>query len=141
MASITFTVSGQPFGKQRPRHNRKTNTTYTPAETKQKEQMIAWAYKRQCGAFRFPKNAYVDIRVIAYMKIPKSTSKTNRQLMINGIIRPTIKPDWDNIGKLVADALNGIAYDDDKYIVDAQVRKFYSEHPRTDIILIGNTIE
>ena len=57
--------------------------------------------------------------------------------MLSGFIRPTVKPDWDNIGKLVADALNGIAYDDDKCIVDAQVRKFYSDQPRTDIIIYG----
>lgn len=55
--------------------------------------------------------------------------------MISGEIRPTVKPDWDNIGKLIADALNGIAYDDDKCIVDAMVRKFYSTDPRTVVIL------
>ena len=132
---IKFTVKGDPFGKQRPRHN--GYTTYTPAETKQHEQLIAWAYKEQCGAFRFPKDTYIDIRIIAYMKIPKRTSKDRRSKMLSGFIRPTVKPDWDNIGKLVADALNGIAYDDDKCIVDAQVRKFYSDQPRTDIIIYG----
>lgn len=71
------------------------------------------------------------------MKIPKKTSKDRRSKMLSGFIRPTVKPDWDNIGKLVADALNGIAYDDDKCIVDAQVRKFYSDQPRTDIIIYG----
>ena len=75
------------------------------------------------------------MRVIAYLPIPKSTSKKNRQQMIDGVIRPTVKPDWDNIGKLIADALNKVAYDDDKCIVDSQVRKFYSEHPRTVVIL------
>lgn len=77
------------------------------------------------------------MKINAYMKIPKSASKAARAKMIDGLIRPTVKPDWDNIGKLVADALNGIAYDDDKCIVDAQVRKFYSEQPRTEIVLIG----
>ena len=38
---IRFTVEGDPFGKQRPRHNRQANVTYTPAETKQHEQVIA----------------------------------------------------------------------------------------------------
>ena len=132
---IKFTVEGEPFGKQRPRHNCKTNTTYTPTETKRHEQIIVWAYKGQCGAFRFPKDECIDLQITAFMKIPKSVSKKNRQLMIDGVIRPTVKPDWDNIGKLVADALNGIAYDDDKCIVDAQVRKFYSEYPRTEITL------
>ena len=131
---ISFTVQGDPFGKQRPRHT-KSGHTYTPDETREHEQLIAWAYRRQCRNFRFPPKTYIDIRVIAYIKIPKSASKENREKMIAGEIRPTVKPDWDNIGKLVADALNGIAYDDDKCIVDAMVRKFYSTDPRTVVIL------
>ena len=75
--------------------------------------------------------------VIAYIRIPKSATKVTKSKMLSGEIRPTVKPDWDNIGKLVADALNGVAYDDDKCIVDAQVKKIYSDHPRTDIILQG----
>ncbi len=132
---VKFTVLGEPFGKQRPRHNRSTNTTYTPNETRQHEQLIALAYNRQIGTFRFPKNAHISMRVTAYMPIPKSASKRKRELMLTGAIRPTVKPDWDNIGKLVADALNGIAYDDDKCIVDARVQKFYSESPRVQVTL------
>ncbi len=135
---VCFTVLGEPFGKQRPRHNRCTNTTYTPAETKQHERQIALEYRKQCGSARFSKGTYVEMKINAYMKIPKSASKAARAKMIDGSVRPVVKPDWDNIGKLVADALNGLAYDDDKCIVDAQVRKFYSEQPRTEIVLIGS---
>lgn len=101
---------------------------------------MAWAYKKACGAYRFPSGTYVDMRVIAYLPIPKSKSKTVQQKMRSGEIRPTVKPDFDNIGKLIADALNGVAYDDDKCIVDAQVRKFYSDNPRTEVILQIATI-
>ena len=134
MNRIIFTIPGEPFGKQRPRHT-KGGHTYTPNETREHEQLIAWAYRQQCGRFRFPSKTYIDIRVIAYLKIPKSATKRDREKMISGEIRPTVKPDWDNVGKLVADALNGIAYDDDKCIVDAMVRKFYSTDPRTVVIL------
>ena len=37
---IEFTVPGEPFGKQRPRHSRVSGTTYTPRETKLHEQLI-----------------------------------------------------------------------------------------------------
>ena len=50
--------------------------------------------------------------------------------MIDRLIRPIRKPDWDNVGKIICDALNGIAYRDDAQIVDALVRKFYSDTPR-----------
>ena len=45
------------------------------------------------------------------------------------------KADWDNIGKIVCDSLNGIAYHDDVQIVDAQVRKFYGETPRVVVTI------
>lgn len=46
-----------------------------------------------------------------------------------------VKPDWDNIGKIVCDSLNLVAYHDDSAVVDAQVRKFYSETPRVDVMI------
>lgn len=132
---IEFTVEGNPFGKQRPRHNRFTNTTYTPDKTKEHEREIALAYRRQIGKYEYPAGTFVEMCILAFMPIPVSASKIRREKMISGVIRPTVKPDWDNIGKLVADALNGIAYDDDKCIVTAVVKKFYSEYPRTLIIM------
>ena len=78
------------------------------------------------------------MRIIAYMRIPNSTSKKKKNLMRRGMIRPTKKPDIDNIFKVVADALNGVAYPDDKSIVDCQVRKFYSDRPRLMVIVRDN---
>lgn len=132
---VKITIDGDPIGWQRVGYNRYTGAKYTQPKTRQHEQLVALMYQQQVGAFHFPKGTYVDMRVIAYLPIPKSISKNKRQLMIEGKIRPMVKPDWDNIGKLIADALNGVAYDDDKCIVDAQVRKFYSDNPRTEVIL------
>ncbi len=137
---IRFTVPGNPKGWQRTGYNRKTGAKYTQKQTRNQEALVVWAYKKACGAYRFPKGTYMDMRVIAYLPIPKSTSKVRRAKMLNGEIRPTVKPDFDNIGKLIADALNDVAYDDDKCIVDAQVRKFYSDNPRTEVILQIATI-
>lgn len=38
-------------------------------------------------------------------------------------------------GKIVCDSLNLVAYHDDSAVVDAQVRKFYSETPRVDVMI------
>ena len=54
---------------------------------------------------------------------------------LENIIRPIKKPDMDNVIKMVADALNQVAYKDDTQIVDCQVRKFYSEEPRVEVII------
>ena len=125
---IEFTVPGEPFGKQRPRHSRVSGTTYTPKETKLHEQLIQWAYRR-AGGHKFPEDSEIRITIIAVMGIPKSTPKYRRADMLSGKIRPTKKPDWDNIGKLVCDALYGLAYVDDMCVCDARVVKLYGEVP------------
>lgn len=117
----------------------KNGHTYTPKETKEHEDLIRWMYRRQIGTFRFPATDNLSIRITAFYAIPKSTGKAARARMATGEIRPTVKPDWDNVGKLVTDALNGIAYADDKQIVDARVRKFYAKSPIT-VIEIENNI-
>lgn len=132
---ISFTVEGNPFGWQRAGQNHYTGTVYTQNKTRQHEQLVALAYKIAAKGYMFPADTYVDLQVIAYVKIPKSATKARRTKMLSGEIRPTTKPDWDNLGKLVSDALNGIAYDDDKCVVDARVRKFYSDRPRTEVIV------
>ena len=127
--TVKFTVLGEPRGKQRHRVTRKGNT-YTPAETVQYENLVRMEYRRQCGDYRFPDDAALDMRIIAYYAIPKSASKKKRQEMLEHRIRPLKKVDCDNAVKIVADSLNMIAYRDDVQIVDCQIRKFYSSEPR-----------
>ena len=45
----------------------------------------------------------------------------------------TSKPDTDNIAKSILDSLNGIAYKDDKQVVDLRVRKQYAEVPSVSV--------
>ena len=127
--TVKFTVLGEPRGKQRPRMTRNGHT-YTPAETVQYENLVRMEYRRQCGDYRFPDDAALDMRIMAYYAIPKSASKKKRQEMLAHRIRPLKKVDCDNAVKIVADSLNNIAYRDDVQIVDCQIRKFYSPEPR-----------
>lgn len=55
--------------------------------------------------------------------------------MLDGKIRPTKKPDWDNIGKIVTDALNKIAYRDDSQVVACRVEKWYGPIPEVIVTL------
>ena len=50
-------------------------------------------------------------------------------------IRPTKKPDCDNVIKAILDSLNQIAYHDDTQVVDLQIRKFYSHKPRVVVTI------
>ena len=42
---------------------------------------------------------------------------------------------YENLVKIVCDSLNNIAYHDDAQIVDAQVRKFFSDDPRVVVTI------
>lgn len=137
MKQIKFSIPGQPFGKQRPKFSRVGQyvNTYTPDETVSYENLVKLMYQQAAKGRMFPDGAMLDVRIIAYYEIPKSTSKKKQKLMLEHKMRPTKKPDWDNIGKIVCDSLNKVAYHDDSAVVDAQVRKFYSEKPRVDVTI------
>lgn len=129
-------IYGEPQGKGRPRFSTVCGhaKTRTPEQTVIYENLVKTEYRNQSGV-RFPDDAMLDVRVMAYYTIPKSISKKKRQAMLDHKVRPTKKPDFDNIGKVICDSLNGIAYRDDAQIVDAQVRKFYSDTPRVVVII------
>ena len=131
---IAFILAGEPKGKERPRfcHN---GQIYTPKQTTTYEQQIIFDYYKQCGNVKFDENSQLELFVKAYYKIPKSASKKKRIAMLSEEIRPTKKPDGDNILKAVADALNGVCYKDDKSIVKMSIEKFYSDVPRIEVIV------
>lgn len=140
---IQFTVYGEPQGKGRPRfvarYNPATQKSFGQAHTPEKtivyENLIRTEYSLQTKNFRYPDDAMLDMRIMAYYGVPKSVSKKKKALMLEGKIRPTKKPDMDNVMKVVADSLNQVAYKDDTQIVDAQCRKFYSVKPRIEVII------
>ena len=128
--TYTFTIPGPPCAKQRPRFS--NGHAYTPEKTIAYESLVKMAYQgpRLEGQIR--------MEVHAYFQIPKSATKAQRnQMSIRGIC-PTKRPDADNILKICADSLNGIAYADDSQIVEATVRKFYGD-PRVEVTLTGRT--
>jgi Holliday junction resolvase RusA-like endonuclease len=125
MNSIRFTIPGEPTGKARPRVTKWG--THTPEKTVLYENLVKTCYDGEMY------DCPLVMEVTAYYNIPKSASKKNRELMLNFQLLPTKKPDCDNVLKIIADALNGIAYKDDSQIVRAVVSKFYAEIPRVEV--------
>lgn len=133
-----FTVPGDPQGKGRPRTNRKTGKTYTPPETRNYETLIRECYVISGGSMLFPKGSPVWLQVVAHYAMPKSFAKWKRRAVEAGVVAyVTTKPDFDNIAKVVADALNGLAYHDDAQVVFGQCLKVYGTHPRVEVWLAG----
>ncbi len=132
---VRFTVHGEPKGKGRPRFSTMTGSASTPKRTVNYETLVHMEYMSQCPGIRFPDDAMLDMRILAYYSIPKSASRKKKAAMLAGDIRPTKKPDMDNVVKIIADSLNQVAYRDDTQIVDCQCRKFYSNEPRVEVII------
>ena len=133
---VKFIILGEPNGKGRPKFD--TRGPYvravTPKKTANYEALVKMEYQAQCDGYMFDSRAALGMVVTAaYKPIPKSTSKKKRVLMLGNIIWPTKKPDWDNVGKIVCDALNKIAFCDDTQIVDGRVIKRYAEQPRVEV--------
>ncbi|EOU1577584.1 RusA family crossover junction endodeoxyribonuclease [Clostridium perfringens] len=115
-------VTGKIRGKARPRICR--GHAFTPKDTVQYEKLVRDCYKKQDGRYL---EGSIKALIIAYYKIPKSYSKKRVQAIRDGLEKPTKKPDADNIGKIILDSLNGVAYKDDSQIVDIRIIKKYTE--------------
>lgn len=135
MNKVHFVIRGEPTGKARPKFSTRGGfvRAVTPEKTVNYENLVRMEYEAQCGEFCFPKDAALGMRITAYKPIPKSTSKKKVMQMLEGVIRPGKKPDWDNIGKCVCDALNSVAFYDDAQIVDGRTVKKYGERPRVEV--------
>lgn len=115
-------IAGKIRGKQRPKvYNRHA---VTPEETINYENWVRLCYQQQGGEFL---KGYLKAEIVAYYKIPKSYPKKRIQTIKDGLEYPDKKPDSDNIAKIILDALNGIAYEDDKQVIDLSVKKRYTE--------------
>lgn len=128
---ISFFVPGKPQGKGRPRFTREGHT-YTPDATKDYETRVKLAYK-QAGGKKI--DGAVSAFIHAYFAVPKSDPKKKREEKLSDVFTCTLKPDCDNIAKIILDALNGLAYDDDKQIAELVVCKSYCVSPGVSVSL------
>lgn len=130
---ITFEVPGNPQGKGRARAFRRGNFIghYTPENTANYENLIKVCYIKAVEKLAQKMTEKpLKISITAVFDIPQSYSRTKAQQALEGQTKPSKKPDCDNIGKVVADALNQIAYPDDKNIVEMFIKKQYGKEPK-----------
>lgn len=134
----TFFVPGTPQGKGRARSYVKRDRAgklalnergrvaighVTPKKTRCYEEEIAWlaADARNHPPSTAPIGLVLDIR----KAIPPSWPAWKKALAISGLIRPTTKPDSDNVLKAVKDGCNGVLWTDDCQVVEELVRAYY----------------
>ena len=131
-----FKIPGKVQAKQRPRFS-KSGIVYTPKETRVYEDFVRVCYSDYANQYQWePYDGQLRAEIEVFIQVPKSDSKLNKQAKIIGEIRPTIKPDCDNLAKSILDSLNGWAYRDDKQVVELSVKKFYAEQSEVRVKLM-----
>ncbi|MBR3795752.1 MAG: RusA family crossover junction endodeoxyribonuclease [Clostridia bacterium] len=129
-----FVLDGPPRGQGRPRWG--NGRAYKAREDVSWESSIAAAYWRDNP--RAPKyTGQVHVTIEAYLPIPQSANRAARFDMAANKQPALKKPDVDNVAKAVLDALNGVAWNDDKQITLLIVQKLYSDDPHLTVRLRG----
>ena len=129
MQTVVY-IPGAPVGKGRPRvavqgwHAH----AYTPQRTRDYEWLVQQCFAAQKCAV-MPRGEALSVTVEAICPVPESATKKQLAEMLAGRTLPTKKPDADNVLKIILDALNGVAYEDDRQIVSLAIRKAYGEKP------------
>lgn len=114
---LSFSVPIKPKAKARPRFG--NGHAYTPKSTKEYENTIA-KYAKKAGASPLPNPVVIDV-----------TATFKRPVRMKSFEYCTKRPDVDNLLKMI-DALNGVAWVDDKQVVSATISKNYGEEDRID---------
>ena len=109
---VRFTVPGEPRSKQRPRVTSKG--TFTPKETMEAERIVRDHWK-SLGEPPFEHHVLVELE------------------FYNGNKR---RRDLDNMAKLVLDALNKEAYDDDFRVVELNISKRFTSKDRARTVVV-----
>jgi len=134
MKTYTFTHLAKPRGKARSSFtgkgfitkNGKRRFSYDPKQNKTSSEEIAWAAKAAFGLPLLDGAIAVDM-LINCRPLDSWSDKKRKQAIEGSQIFPTKKPDIDNIIKLYFDALNKLAWVDDRQVVSLTTHKRYAE--------------
>ena len=130
---LEIIVKGKPIAKARPRFARRGKFVVTYNNQQTEEGRFLFEVQKQWA--RPPIEGPLKVRCSFEMPIPKSTSKKKTWAMIKDEIKHTKKPDVDNLLKFTIDCLIGVIFKDDSQIIYLAGGKFYSEEPKTLIII------
>jgi len=158
---LEFTIYGQPVGKtnMKPIINKRTGHIQSIQTEKNSNYMarVQAALMEQLEKqpdLDMSHNGYgYDVVIIAQYQIQKQhyhfykkTQKTELdrtgQDKLDGIVRPTIKPDCDNISKIICDAIThlGSVWKDDSEVSTLLVQKKYGEVAKVTVIIETKSI-
>jgi Holliday junction resolvase RusA-like endonuclease len=126
---VVIELAGPPRGKGRGRAVATSfgARVFTDDKTRRYEAQLRFAGQQEMAG-RVPIAEPLAVTVEARFPIAPSWSKKKQTAALAGMLRPATTPDADNLLKCL-DGLNGVVWVDDRQIVDATVRKVYSDRP------------
>jgi Holliday junction resolvase RusA-like endonuclease len=137
--ALSFVLLGDAVAQQRPRHakigskEKPITVTYDPKKSREFKAEVKRAIFLELPKGFVPANGQVWVQVDVHKAPPKSFSRVKLYMCEKGVLRPEKKPDWDNYGKGVVDALKGVLWSDDSQVIEGAVGKYYSMRPRIEI--------
>ena len=135
MTPIKLIIPGDVVPQLPPRFARRGSfvQTYDPAKCRDYKTNIRHLAAK-CYKGKLLEKA-IEVKILVYRHAPKSLNKTKMAMALEGALRPTTKPDIENLSKGILDALNGIIWRDDAQIVRLEVEKWYSDSPRAEVLI------
>ncbi len=137
---IEITLLGEPRGKGAPKFRSAGKYAYAYKDSKTRTleatiHLLGQEALSSCPSWRLDGEYVVEIW--AYFLPPASWAMVRKECALEGKIRPTRKPDVDNIAKSINDGLTGVLWHDDKQVVDCHIIKQYGNVEQS-VIRIGN---
>lgn len=133
---MRFEINAKPVGQMRVRacvRGRHAGTYKAPRQA-QREQTLAALLAPHVPAE--PMTGPLTLYVNCHFAIPPSKPRRWREEALRGMIRPTVKPDADNLAKHLKDVMTDLQFwSDDKQVVELVVRKWYSLRDKWDVEL------
>jgi Holliday junction resolvase RusA-like endonuclease len=128
--TIKYTIYLLPKATPRPRSG-KNGVFYVKGAKDNKKIFEKFMTNQDIDIITTPTKFYCN----AYFPIPSSMSAVEKVCAELGFIRPTSKPDWDNVAKTYCDMCQGFLIYDDSLIVEGTTSKYYSVKPRIEVTI------
>lgn len=135
MSEITFTVKGEPKAQARPKVYRNKYTGMIRAVDPSAEAKDDFRVIAEQSAPAVPWSGPVACFILAEFPFLKAHKRSNGELKPSAPKYKTSKPDADNIGKFVLDAMTGKFFEDDSQIVKLLITKTYSKSPCVSVTI------
>lgn len=156
--AVLIVIEGEPVGKGRPKFAVQGGfvRVYTPEKTRDYELEIQMEVGRALYGQAMAERIYglrklpakdmflmlqfapaflgpVKIDMEIAHSIRASWPKGKQEAARLGNIAPTIKIDFDNCAKIFCDAFNGCMWADDTQVIEANIRKKFSDNPYVSV--------